>query len=510
MIKIKRKEIDGSVERRFLIGAIVSDQFLREAAAFYDPDLIETKYARTVAEWCFRYHQKYSKAPGRHIKDIYEVHADKMDQTDSELTADLLASISEEYENAEKLNVTYLLDQSEKHFKTLSLSLLARTVSGLASEGEVDDAEAELANYKRVGRPSSLGANPFRSAEAIQKAFERVERPLFTMPGALGRMMNTVLNRDQFVAFMGPEKRGKTWWLNEIAVRAAKARCNVALFQIGDMSEEQVIVRLGVRLAGRSNQERYCGEQDVPVPDCRKNQDGSCRKCPHRNKPILGQWKLGEVQNAYLSREFKHHVPCTECTADRFFKGSLWYKKITIDKPLGWRDAWRSGNRLLGRIRGRDFILSVHPSDQLSVSGLKGILDNWETFDGFVPDVVVIDYADNLAPEDRREEYRHQQNRTWKLLRGISQERHCLVATATQASAASYDQTTLSMKHFSEDKRKYAHVTGMFGLNQTTEEKRMGLMRINTIVMREGEFYVEDEVHVGQALRVGRPFLFSF
>jgi hypothetical protein len=131
-------------------------------------------------------------------------------------------------------------------------------------------------------------------------------------------------------------------------------------------------------------------------------------------------------------------------------------------------------------------------------------------FDNFIPDVIIIDYADNLAPENAREEPRHQVNRTWKMLRGLSQERHCLVVTATQAAGRSYKKNSVEMEDYSEDKRKYAHVTACFGLNQTPEEKRAGLMRIGPIVMREDEFFAEEEVYIGQALRLGRPLLFSF
>ncbi len=494
----------------FLTGAIVSDQFLKEASTFYDPDLLEVRHTRTVAEWCFRFFQKYGKAPGIGIKDIYESHLDRLEPTDRETIAELLAGLSEEYERVDKLNVPYILDQAEKHFKTLSLARLTRTVNGLVANGNVEEAEAELADYKRVGRPTSLGCNPFTDAEGLQRAFEQVDTPLFTLPGKLGHMMGSVLNRDQFVALMGPEKRGKTWWLNEIAIRAAKARCNVALFQIGDMSEEQVKVRLSVRLAGKSNLNKFVGEQEIPIPDCQKNQEGSCHKCPHRNKPILPEWKLEGVQNLYQSGTHRGHVPCYECAKEHFFKGSIWYKKIVVEKPLTWRESWKINNRFLGRIKGRDFRLHVSPSDQISVSGIKGVLDNWEMFDGFVPDVVVIDYADNLAPENAREEPRHQVNRTWKMLRGLSQERHCLVVTATQAAGRSYKKTSIEMEDYSEDKRKYAHVTGMFSLNQTPEEKRMGIMRIGPIVVREDEFFIEDEVKVAQALRIGRPCLFSF
>jgi hypothetical protein len=60
------------------------------------------------------------------------------------------------------------------------------------------------------------------------------------------------------------------------------------------------------------------------------------------------------------------------------------------------------------------------------------------------------------------------------------------VVTATQTAARGYDAITQSQKHFSEDKRKLAHVTGMVGLNQTVKEKEKGIMRLNWIELREG------------------------
>lgn len=510
MIRVIRQKVDGAPERQFLTAAITSDSFVRQAMSFYDPDLLSAKYVRIVAEWCFNYFQKYEKAPGLHIQGIFDAHADRMEPADRELIADLLAGLSNEYERTDKINVQYMLDQSEKHFKARSLSRLAGTINGLLSEGETDEAEQALAEYKRVGRPETLGANPFKSVDTVQRAFEQAGTPLFTLPGALGRMLNRELNRDMFLGIMGAEKRGKSWYLNELALRAAKTRCNVALFQVGDMSQEQVVVRLGVRLSGKSNHECYCGEQLIPIPDCMNNQMGQCPRGKMKNRAVMNKRVITDVKGAFESGEFKHHLPCTECVGERFWKGSVWYKKIVIPKPLSWRDAWQAGNRFLGRIKGRDFMLSVHPSHQLSVAGIKGMLDNWETFEGFVPDVIVIDYADNLVAENTREEFRHQQNRIWQDLRGLSQERHCLVITATQAAGRSYKKASLEMEDYSEDKRKYAHVTAMIGLNQSTEEKKVGLMRINMIVQREGEFFSDAEVTVAQSLRTGRPLLFSF
>ena len=100
----------------------------------------------------------------------------------------------------------------------------------------------------------------------------------------------------------------------------------------------------------------------------------------------------------------------------------------------------------------------------------------------------------------------------WKNLRALSQERHVLLITATQADKDSYKKGRLSLSNFSEDKRKLAHVTAQYGLNQDPQgrEKKLGIMRINEIVVREGEFSSDNEVYVLQDLATGRPFLESF
>ena len=86
-----------------------------------------------------------------------------------------------------------------------------------------------------------------------------------------------------------------------------------------------------------------------------------------------------------------------------------------------------------------------------------------------------------------------------------------LPLTFPQANSKSFDMKGLmGMKHFSEDMRKLAHVTAMYGLNQTPEEKKTDIMRVNPIVMREDAFDVGSAATVLQCLRRGQPHLFSF
>ena len=511
MYKIHKTVIDASPERKLLINMIISTKLLEGIASFYDPDLIGSKYARTVAEWCMRHFNEFHEAPGVHIKDIFENHADRMEEAERTLTSDLLSNLSSEYERAEGASVKVQLSMAGNYFKKQYLSSLSKQISASLSDGDVEEAEKTIVSYKCVGGPESTGRdlNKLNTGDLLT-AFEREETPLFTFPGQLGWMLNSEFNRNRFFAILGSEKRGKTWWLNEIAIRAAYARCNVAMFQVGDMSEDQVLLRLSIRLAGRSNKPRYCSQHETPVLDCVFNQLGKCQK-GKKGKSLCDKIDRTKLKGMFLSGAHDSHVPCSECKKSEHFKGSLWYKMMPEVKPLTGKDAGKAWQTFQSRTRGKSFILSVHPSSTLSVAGIEGELNKWEASDGFVPDVIVIDYADNLAPENLKEDnYRLQQVQTWKSLRGLSQKHDCLVVTATQANAASYDQETLEMKNFSESKTKYAEITAMIGLNQTADEKTAGIMRINMLAAREGEFFSGRAVKVAQDLWRGRPLLFSF
>lgn len=128
-----------------------------------------------------------------------------------------------------------------------------------------------------------------------------------------------------------------------------------------------------------------------------------------------------------------------------------------------------------------------------------------------IPGLIVLDYADLMVPSYQTE-YRHQQNQIWKDLRGLNQELDCLLVTATQADADSYDRNSLRLKNFSEDKRKYGHVTTMYGLNQDSKgrEKGIGLIRINELLLRDDGFDSSREVTILQSLSTGSPVVGSF
>jgi len=227
----------------------------------------------------------------------------------------------------------------------------------------------------------------------------------------------------------------------------------VAYFQAGDLSQGQVLRRMGMRALRRPKRTGVC-KIPVDYPDTSK-------------PPVVEDRTLEAVTPGECLRE--------------------WHKVQ----------------------RGRDrFRLSCHPTGSLTVATMSSTLRDW-TREGWVPDVVVIDYADVLAPPPGVREKRDQINGNWEHMRRLSQELHCLLVTATQADAASYDLELLRRGNFSEDRRKHDHVTAMLGLNATDADKKVGVTRLNWLDRRDEKFIVGRQVYVAGCLDIVCPAMKS-
>ena len=504
------------IERSIVIGLITSTEYLQALQPIWDSRLLTTSAARMLANWCWEYFNKYGKAPQSNIETIfYQKLKDGLNKDLAEdMEEDLLPGLSEEYEN-EKFNVDYLLDQTRQYFRERRVRLHSEGTINLLDQGKVDQAEQQACEYNPlpVGSDTDLDLGSEETLGKLENAFIHSVEPLVKYPKQLGTFWNDQLIRDGFIAFMASEKRGKTFWLIDFAVRACKQKCRVAFFQAGDMSENQFLLRIAVYLTKISNKEKYCVRHWEPVRDCLKNQLNECDK-PERecdfgvfdNMDEIRKVTLEQLIEAYKKNpDYKPCWNCKEYENKRW--GTPWIQPIPKRRTLSFNRAKTAWKKFF--IENK-FKLSTHPNDTLTVPMIRSKLSIWER-EGFVPDVIIIDYADILTTEISMEE-RPKQNKIWKQLRSLSQERHCLVVTATQADAKSYESGLLHMKNFSEDKRKYGHVTAMYGLNQDKDgrEKNIGLMRINEIVLREGDYNTSKTVTVLQNLRRGRPFLGSF
>lgn len=516
------------VERQIVTGLIVSDEYVRRVKPILNLSLMESPELRIVAQWCLEYFDTYSKAPDRDIESIFidNVRAGKLSKADSQYIEEMLASLSDEYGRGEKFNAPYLYDKTVRYLKAQEIRRHNEQVQALVEAGQVEEAEKVLKSFVPMiveDEDRGIELSDESVLERIDRAFSETNQPVLSYPGALGEMWNDQLVRGAFFTLLAPEKRGKSWMLLDMCLRGIRQKANVALFISGDMTEAQVLRRICIYIAKKSDKERYCGERFRPVGDCVLNQldlcDKDARNCDHGVFEGVSLSSFESNINEFINfdtlkqkfEDYPDYRPCDSYGCpDRI--GSVWLEKVPPTTPLSAEEAKRKLVKFFRRYKRR-FRLITYPAGTLSVGEIKRRLDEWERYDGFVPDIVAIDYADLLVPDDNRiSEFRHRQDHIWKALRALSQERHVLLITATQADADSYKRGRLSMENFSEDKRKLAHVTAQYGLNQDPNgrEKKLGILRINEIVVREGAYSSDEEVHVLQDLAAGRPFLESY
>ncbi len=459
---MKIEKTHGATIRRLTASMVTDVVVLGKVVGAYERGCLGSSWADLVASWCVDYYNQYNSAPGAAIEDIFNGwKVENNDDENTKLVESFLQSISDEYEQEEnEKNSAYIIDLAEKHMNRISIKKTIDVTNNHLDRNNVDDALDSVLSHSQMKIGASYGIDVINDRAAHSQIFLRPDVDLIRFPGDLGKFYSGQLVRDAFVSFLGPEKRGKTFHLIDMAWRAMQQRRKVAFFGVGDMTENQMMKRFAARAVRRP---LYPAVFDYPVKLKRKN---------------------NEIKIKYEKKIYTTHMQQSEL-------------EDAMDKA---RRLTRSNKTLLR--------MSTHSNGTLSVRAMGAILRHWEQ-EEWTPDIVVIDYADILAPPQGIKEVRDQINRNWMELRALSQDWHCLVVTATQADAQSYQARSLGMKNFSEDKRKLAHVTGMFGLNQSMEEKQQGLMRLNRIVTREGGHSANQQITVASCLAIANPTVLS-
>lgn len=462
---MKVERFDGGLERRIAVAMNADKRTLARIAHHWeDPGLFPSRWANVLGQMAVKYYRTYGEAPGANLPALFASWAGSREaQGDSETVRAVerfLADLDGQYEGmATDANPELVADQAGRLFSKVKLRRLIDQLQGHLDLDQLEEAEKAVTGHRKVEMGRDGYTDLLGDAEALRDALESNEGPpLVAMPGALGRFWGRELDRDCFVSFLAPEKRGKSWFLIDLAWRALLQRRRVVFFAVGDMTRPQMERRLAVRALKR------------PL------------------KPRRVRWPTA------LEYDDDQQVFVT-------------HQERAWDEAADWREAWAAYREVRTRYVKHPqgfFRLVCEPAGTCSVAKIKARCERWAQ-DDWPPDVVVIDYADLLAPPPGFREARDGINATWVELRALSQSQHCLVVTATQANSESYRRHTLDMRNFSEDKRKLAHVTGMVGINSTPSEKARQLARLNWLVLREDEFAVESCVHVAQCLALAQP-----
>jgi hypothetical protein len=464
-MQYQRKIINKSDERDIITGMIVSTEFLAGIRPIFRPDLFTLKYARIIAKLCIQYYDEYEIAPSDNIKSLLESNKLMIrGEDDLELIDTFLSSINEKYVDEDiNFNVDYEIDKAVKYFKSISLENLTDQIKAAVFSGDFIRAESLIAGFQRIEKGSSSGIDVVRdTGAAVDAVRSDVEDTLFQFPGDLGKLIRPIKRKD-FVAIVAPAKRSKSWLLQEMAILAMINRLNILYISL-EMPKEQMLVRIYQRLNGElePSENEYSVEEMVDIPYFDKNYD---------------------------------------------MNGIINYRK-EIKKRISPKSIVRKLESLQLLVKDKKLHLECFPAGSLSVrGGIIPLLDNLEYYEKFIPDAIVLDYADILSPE-RGGERRHQIDETWQALRGVGQDRSMAIITASHSNKATFDRD-IRQSDLSEDNRKLNHVTLAIAINQNEDDEEKGVHRFCVIADRYRRFSRTTEAIVLRCLDIGRPYLDS-
>ena len=451
---MKREKLNTLSERDLLVGLITSEKFCREICPILNPRLLEIEYARIVAGWIKDFYSNFKKAPGKDIMKLYRAKCEEIideDLQDNVLT--FVEKVCKDYENLKTFNDEFALQEAVTYLKARSLKNLNEDIDAYLTSGDISKAENAITKYKSVEKSSGKSVSLLHNTQSLINSFTQEDELLFRFPGAYGDVVGDV-NREDFISYLAPMKRGKTFALIDAGVEAVKNGLKVLHVSL-EMSESKMQKRYWTALSGQLNKDR----DDIEYSYFEK-MDTDSKKC----------WA---IEHKTISR-----------------------------KAVSIADIQKKQKTFRRLFRGGDIRIFAVPAYNLTVEQLDLEIDRLNQQEEFVPDVVIVDYADIMTPSDKGNDYRNQLDGIWKRLRGLAQKRKCVVFTASQSGRASINKDADS-KDIAEDIRKLAHITSMVSLNQTPSEKKAGILRLKQLALREGEQEFREAVCT-QCLSIGR------
>jgi len=386
----------------------------------------------------YNYYDMFKRAPsdGKDMKDDFYTEflrfVEQFDEDRKKLYFDYLERIGRMGEEAPP-SKEYVLSRINKFLRARILEGALMESAPLVEQGDFERVEQILMKALKSGVPLE---EKFLTIPDDGPAFLREKNIVSEIVAHLGvplldRRIGG-LRRGQLICFFGPAKGAKSWACLNVAYQAMSLGYRV-LYLSHELTAQEIGQRVYQKVGGLSTEP----EEEVK-----------------------------EVTVKYLEDEVEK-------------------EQTFLPKSIQDVNEQEEVARLLSRFTGK-LKVRKYPMGTCSVGEVERLLDYLETFESFIPDVVVTDYVEIMALP-RREEKHEAINETYIGLKSIADQRNLLMVTASQITRAGYGKSRVAQAYLpAGDIRKLANIDLGISLCASEAQAAQNLMNVFVEVNRSG------------------------
>jgi replicative DNA helicase len=163
--------------------------------------------------------------------------------------------------------------------------------------------------------------------------------------------------------------------------------------------------------------------------------------------------------------------------------------KSTHEYPDRIREVVKSHSLL-----GADIMIQEYPTGSASVNTIKAHLKKQER-EGFIPDIIFIDYQDLMKPIFNYNEKRFALTAISEEVRGLAMEKGIPIWTASQAGRSAFGKERIGLESMAESIGKAQTADVVLGLGRTPEDKQNRSANLSILKNRNGDDDLDVQLH---------------
>lgn len=430
-------KLTGPIQESVLTLICMDDKKGSIAANIIDVSLFEPPYD-DIAARAIEYRRKFKKPPGEaHLDDLFDHILSDPKNKKLRIYQQVLGAI---LELAKGLNADYTLSRVNEFMRRQNLKAAILDAAERFQRGGDEvlaDAEGILLNALKF-KPNDVDRGIYLSDK---KGIDFLTRhsvadyylgiPEFDRRG-IG------LTRGEAVGLMAPKGRGKTWGCVHVGTMVVLQGGKVLHVSL-EMKDERIVPRYLRRFFAIAKRKEQYRRTYFELDDLDR---------------VVG------------------------------FKSKLGHPRLSLRDPNIESKVARKMQDLGTRLN--HLHIKSFPTSRLTTAQLSAYMDNLEASDGFVPDVLILDYP-KLMRLDRRQELRIGLGLQMEELRGICGERNICGFFPLQGTRETEDVKLITGKHIGEDYSLGQTLDTLITYNQTKAEKELGLARLYVDKARSDE-----------------------